>query len=899
MDPTNRGSEEHGRDTPTPHAAGGGGGTPRSPRDPLTPHLGGTASTPVRTVRLVSGDFLLTVNPVDGSEIEPCPPGERPARPERRGPDERAELRRAAAPPLPAGAVAFEVPMLEREEERERLGRLLARGRSVRVTGPSGAGRSRLLDAVAADCESLAPDGVVRLSGYRRTPTDLLHELYATVYRASFYRPGRAELLEAVAEIGAVVVLDDVEFGGAALDEFLDATPECAFLISATPAVPAPSAGSHLEEVFLSGLSRTGSLELLERAVRRPLEEDERSWAADLWFESEGLPLRFVQAGALLRQRDALRGEERRPAATADTDADPASGSGAASGAGSGSAGAGARDIPLPTLAEGSAPVALIASRLSAAARDALRFAVALGGECPHQTHLPALAGDSHADAALGELIAGGLVTPAGPHYRLAVGVADQLAADGYADETAERAAAAARHYAWWAGHPSVAPERVAVEADAILTAMAALVAEREPGRAEAAVLLARSATPAFAAALHWGAWERALRHGQEAARLAGQVAEEAYFHHELGVLALCTGNLERARAELEASIGLRGVLADKPGTVAGRRALALVTDRSGGPAAPGGPGASGGRTTAGEEVSDARHDESASPPAGGSAGRRDPADTEITVVTPRVATTEPLSRVDVLAAVRSAGAGGAGGAAGSAGAADGSGRTAGAGGAGGARGGRTPLGRRFAALTGARRNMVAAGAGALLLAVLGTVVTLGMTSGDGDEGSAGTVKPGQSSSRQDDDKGLTADEPTSGAGESGQPGPSGVPGAPTSPSTLVSGSPSATESPTAPSSSGEASPTGKPSAPSSSESTTHSPTRTPTSPPTSPSTKPPTQTPTTTPTTPPSTATTSPGGDTTNTASGPATTASGSASTSPTTSASAGSAGSSVSVAT
>ncbi|MEU5610209.1 ATP-binding protein, partial [Streptomyces sparsogenes] len=95
MDPTNRGSEEHGRDTPTPHAADGGGGTPRSPRDPLTPHLGGTASTPVRTVRLVSGDFLLTVNPVDGSEIEPCPPGERPARPERRGPDERAELRRA------------------------------------------------------------------------------------------------------------------------------------------------------------------------------------------------------------------------------------------------------------------------------------------------------------------------------------------------------------------------------------------------------------------------------------------------------------------------------------------------------------------------------------------------------------------------------------------------------------------------------------------------------------------------------------------------------------------------------------------------------------------------------------------------------------------------------------
>ncbi|SCF79087.1 hypothetical protein GA0115260_1024810, partial [Streptomyces sp. MnatMP-M27] len=47
-------------------------------------------------MRIVAGDHLLTVNPVDGSEIEPCPPGERRARPERRDPDERAELRRAA-----------------------------------------------------------------------------------------------------------------------------------------------------------------------------------------------------------------------------------------------------------------------------------------------------------------------------------------------------------------------------------------------------------------------------------------------------------------------------------------------------------------------------------------------------------------------------------------------------------------------------------------------------------------------------------------------------------------------------------------------------------------------------------------------------------------------------------
>ncbi|NED14242.1 hypothetical protein, partial [Streptomyces sp. SID9124] len=81
------------------------------------------------------------------------------------------------------------------------------------------------------------------------------------------------------------------------------------------------------------------------------------------------------------------------------------------------------------------------------------------------------------------------------------------------------------------------------------------------PGRTSAAVLLARSAAPVFAAGLHWGAWERALRIGQEAARLAGEVAEEAYFHHELGILALCTGHPARARTELETAISMRGAL--------------------------------------------------------------------------------------------------------------------------------------------------------------------------------------------------------------------------------------------------------------------------------------------------------------------------------------------------
>ncbi|MEU9477079.1 ATP-binding protein [Streptomyces sp. NPDC048191] len=790
MDPINPGPEEHGQ----AHSR-------RPPRESLTSDFGQSTPALARTAQLFSGDLLLTVNPVDGSEIEPCPPALRPERPRKRTATERAQAERAARPPVPPGPAQPPVSLLERQDERERLVRLLARGRSVRLTGPGGSGRTALLDLVAEDCLDLAPDGVVRLTGFHRTTTDVLHDLFHAVHDAPDQRPEPDELRALVGEIGAVVVLDDIEFGGAALDELLDATPECAFLIGATPEVPAPSAESAVEEVFLSGLDRAGGVEILERTVGRVLTEEEANWAGDLWFESEGLPLRFVQAGALLRQRDALRAgagavdeygvfEDVRP----PVDLPPAELE---------------EDVPLPSLGEAAAPAPLLASRLSASARATLRFAVALGGEVPHQAHLPALIGDTHADAALGELAACGLVSPVGARYRLAAGVQTQLEAAGYADDAQAQAQTAAEHYAWWAGHPSVTPERVCAEADALLAAIAAIVPQTAPsaeGETNCAVRLARTAAPAFAAGLHWSAWERALRSGTEASRLAGEVHEQAYFHHELGVLALCLGQLDRARAELEASIGLRGALADKRGTVAGRRALALVADRSG--------EVPGFALTAGEEPPEIRHEESAPPP--------------------YVPLGDPLVTRRLPAATSSGGA--------------------------------------FRRL--ARRNLVAVGSGALLAAVLGTVVTLGMTSNENaDKNPASKVDVNPSASQGTDDGSLGADpkkDPGTGSGSlptatrPTAPGPDGTTDDPTSsrPATTPSAGPSGTKgtggggtSPTP-----SKSHTTKPGSPTPTKST--SPSGTPTS-------TPPTGTPTPTPT-PTPTGTTTP--STTDSASGPTT---------------------------
>ncbi|WP_158288227.1 ATP-binding protein [Streptomyces sp. ICBB 8177] len=726
-------------------AGGGAAGTPRAAasdaaalddeaggrsayRDPLISAAGGTGAT-TRVAQVVAGDLLLTVNPVDGSEVVGCPPARTPAV-ARRDAEDRAARDRAARPAPVTGHPFSEPALLERAEETDRLVKLVSRGRSVRVTGPAGCGRTALLDAVADCCAGLAPDGVIRLAGHRRTVADLLHDLYATVHTADAYRPGADRLRDLVREIGAVVVLDDVEFGGASLESLLAAAPECAFVIAATPDVAAPLPDSHLEEVFLPGLSQEACLALLARVAGRELSEEESAWAADLWFASEGLPLRFVQAGALLRQaEEALV----RPGGT-DLPADGARGEVPPPPEGAGR---------LPSLAEAAAPADLLASRLGPDAQEALRFAVALGGECPHPSHLPALVGAEHADAALAELLAAGLVTSCGAHYRLAAGVLGQLTEGGV--ETGGYARTAATHYAWWTGHPSVPAERIAAEADAVLAAMAAA---RAAGHHESAVALARAAAPQFAAGLDWGAWERALRAGQEAARLAGDVAQEAYFHHELGVLALCTGNLDRARTELEASIGMRGVLADRQGTIVGRRTLALVTDRAGRPAVPAPVRAEPPAAAPPDRLAKTERPPLVPPtvPIVSAAAATPPhvEDAAVTVLTPRV---------------------GAGG----------------------------PAHKRRLPYLATRRNLVAAGAGAVLVAVLGTVVTLGATS-QRDPSTPMTVKPGGGSAAQNDDNtGLPADPSTPTTGTS------------TTPSTTASGGPAPSPSASGGSASGSA----------------------------------------------------------------------------------------------
>ncbi|MFD9125935.1 ATP-binding protein [Kitasatospora sp. NPDC059571] len=524
-----------------------------------------------RTGEIVSGDLLVAVGGPDGSEARPCPEGWRP---EPRRDRDRRQDRHALGPSPAVGPLALgsasDLPLLDREADIARLVGRLAEGRSVRLVGQAGSGRSTLLAAVAEAAADVAPDGVVRLSGYHRTAADLLQDLFAATHHAPGYRPDPRTLRELLAQVGAVVVIDDLDIAEDELDELLASAPDCAFLVSVPPDSPALPVGSRLEDHLVAGLSRPACLTLAGRLAGRQLDETERAWAVDLWFESEGLPLRFVQAAALLRRRDlavdtlVAAHEDRShvfglvkeipepddPAVLEDELR---------------------RTVPLPTVAESAAPAVRLAEGLSDSAQAVLRLALALGGECPTAPHLPALIDVGLGESALRELVDAGLAVSVGGHHRLTTGAADLLAPH-YTPGTV--AHGAAEHFSWWVGHGSVTVEQIAAEAEVLV---GALVADREDGRPEAVLRLAAAAAPALALSLRWGAWERVLQLGLEAARALGATREEAWFHHELGVLALCTRADSRALAELESAVALRAAFGDPRSGAAGRRMLDLL----------------------------------------------------------------------------------------------------------------------------------------------------------------------------------------------------------------------------------------------------------------------------------------------------------------------------------
>jgi hypothetical protein len=412
---------------------------------------------------VVVGDHSLVVH-TDGGSTVTVRTGQPPKVARRVPPD--------AGPPRPMPEP------LGRERELAEIAQALDDGLPVQVYGSDGSGRSTVLRHVAR-----VRDGdrnVVFLSACGLTIDDLLQSLFDACFDSDGYRPEPARMRLLMAEVHALLLVDDFDGDAEDLTALLDAVPACEIVVASRK----QSLGSGGLALELGGLAEAAAgIALLARELGRSVAADERAGAAELWRAVGGSPLALVQVAAAVRE------------------------------------GAG-------TLADfrDSQQVARVLARSSSEPQRKVLGILNLIGPVPAPVALLTALIGSPCEAAVERLVASGLVTDGQP--RMAGQLAQSVAALAATSVVPARLAEAIT--AWLAAEPD--RRLLGESAPLILQVLRATMAA---GGYRTAVQLARVASPRLAKALHLGAWGTLLELGHSAARAAGATDDEAYFAHE------------------------------------------------------------------------------------------------------------------------------------------------------------------------------------------------------------------------------------------------------------------------------------------------------------------------------------------------------------------------------
>ena len=222
----------------------------------------------------VTVESLTLLQTPEGALADRAPPPP-PARPR------RAAVRPRAFPDL-----------IGRGEQLRAVEGAIADGGVVELWGPPGQGKTSLARAAA----HLEPPehGVVFCDADVAAAEDLRAHLYAAFAGDATLVPAEARLRALLADVRALVVVDDLSLERDEARRLLDLAPGCAFAVFSEEARLAGEAGS----AALPGLAPEEAAALLERGLGRPLAGDEREPALRLAAACGGRPLSMVQAAA-------------------------------------------------------------------------------------------------------------------------------------------------------------------------------------------------------------------------------------------------------------------------------------------------------------------------------------------------------------------------------------------------------------------------------------------------------------------------------------------------------------------------------------------------------------------------------------------------------------------------
>ena len=455
----------------------------------------------------------------------------------------------AITPPRPRPVPVFLRPrpfpgLLDRRDETGRVAAALRLAQPIEIDGEPGLGKTSLLRYLAYYAfDTKYPDGVVHLSLRGQSASDVLQALFEAFYESGQpfnVKPTDVQIRYALQDKQALILFDDVDLARDELQTAIDAAPGCAFVLTS----PERRLWSEGAALALAGLPLEDALNLIERELGRPLTADERPRAEALCIALEGHPLRLIQAAAIFR-------EEQHASALGL--------------------------LQLNTSAMANALAARLVASLSEPERRIVAALAALGDASVRAEHLSGMTGLSDVESILDGLVQRALLRAEGSGYRLDAVLIQELQQLSDAHRWSEKALV---YFLDWIERHRDQFDRIVSEIDVLNRVLDYATKARHWSEA---LRLTMALEGALALARRWGAWERVLRIGLQAARELRDRPAEAWALHQIGTRALCLEHTSIARNSLIQALRLRESIDDQQGAVVTRHNLNILL----GPPAP------------------------------------------------------------------------------------------------------------------------------------------------------------------------------------------------------------------------------------------------------------------------------------------------------------------------
>jgi energy-coupling factor transporter ATP-binding protein EcfA2 len=426
--------------------------------------------------------------------------------------------------------------LLDREQEINSTVTALQKHQQVEFYGRDGSGKTTLLKFLSHHYpESGYPDGVICLWAKRKSVEDLLQALFDAFYDSDPpYKPSQIRLQRDLKSKQALAIFDDFDLPRDEIEVLNDTIPGCGILFASSE----QQFQDKGKVILLAGLPIEAALDLFRRGLGRNLDEGEGPFAGWVCTALDGHPLSILQASALIRDGKQSLDEL-------------------------------ARRIPAGFNPEEFAGFVL--ETLSEEEQPLVKSLATIDGASVNVAHLHALSGSIKAESLAETLLKRHIVQAHSPRYSLAGNLLETVEASWDLTSWRERTL---EYFIGWIEQHRMQPLTMLEEVEAVLKIIQWAF---DSGRWADALRLIHAFEGALVISKRWTEWHQLLRWALEASRKLGNQLEEAWAQHQLGTLALCTGNLEEARTFLTSALSMRRSLGDEIGAEVTQNNLSLL----------------------------------------------------------------------------------------------------------------------------------------------------------------------------------------------------------------------------------------------------------------------------------------------------------------------------------